>query len=80
MGQGTTDFQFLADGQCLKTTNDLQLADTAGRSALNGNQVDDIAIVGLGVGTDEFSQFLLGVANFPTIEIGGLLVVVVQDL
>ena len=78
--QSSSDFQLLTNGKRFLATYNLKFADASGSTSLDRNQIKNIAIIGFGVLANQFSQFFLGITNLPTIEIGGFLVVVVQNL
>ena len=79
-GQCTSDFQFFADGECQLLAHYLQFDDSARLASFDGTQCDDSAEVHAHFGAYQLRQFSLGVFNFPSVEVGGFLVVVVEYL
>ena len=78
LAEGATDLEFLADGERLLRAHDLQLPDAAALAPLQGDEVQDLTEVLLQLAADEFGELLLGVFHRPTVEVGRLLVVVVE--
>ena len=80
LAEGATDFEFLADGEGLLRTYNLEFPDTAALTTLQRNEVDDFAKIILQLAIDELGELLAGVGDFPTVEIDGFLIVIVEHL
>ena len=80
LAERTTNLQFLADGEGLLRTHNLQLPDAPALASLQGNEVGDDAEVVLQLGIDEVGNLLRSVLHGPAVEIVGLQVIVVEHL
>ena len=80
IAQSAAYFQFLTDGERLLGANNLQSADASAASSFYGDKVDDAAKVNLQAFSHEVLQLLLRIGDMPTVEVGSLLVVVVEHL
>ena len=80
IAQSAAYFQFLTDGERLLGANNLQSADASAASSFYGDKVDDAAKVNLQAFSHEVLQLLLRIGDVPTVEVGSLLVVIVEHL
>ena len=80
LAERAANLQFLADGERLLGAHNLQLPDAAALATLQGDEVSNGAQVVLQLLVDECRQLLGGVFHPPAVELGGLLVVVVEHL
>ena len=81
VAEGAADLQLLADGEGTAAAHNLQLDDALSRAALDGDEVEDVAqVVHLQVGADVALCLGLCERHRPAVEIGGLLIVVVEHL
>ena len=80
LAEGTADLELLADGERLLRANDLQTPDAAALATVEGDDILDLAEVDVQLAGDELGEGLTGVGHRPTVEVGGLLVVVVEHL
>ena len=80
LAESATDFEFLADGEGLLRTYNLEFPDTATLATLQRNKVDNVAKVVLQLAIDELGELLAGVGHFPTVEIDGFLIVIIEHL
>ena len=74
------DFQLFPDSQRLLRTYDFQFPKASGGAAGHGNKVDYLPVVYAGAFQYEGGEFVLSIFYFPTVEIGGFLVVIVENL
>ena len=72
--------EFLANSKGALGTHDAQFPDAAALAALQRFEVGDVAKVHLQLTADQLRQFLLRVLHRPAVEVGRLLVVVVEHL
>ena len=77
VAQGSAYLQFLADGESLLGTDNLQFADASARTTFHSLHVENVAEVHLQSFFEQLLQFLLSQRYLPAVEIGSLLVVVV---
>ena len=80
IAERTSDFEFLTDGEGLLGTDNLEFADSSTLTTLHGLQVEDGTKVHLQFVSDKLLEFLLSERYLPAIEIGSLLVIVIQYL
>ena len=80
MSPSSTDLEFLADGKGLLAAHDLQLPDAAALAAGYRDEVDDLAEVILQLAVHELREFGLRIFHLPAIEVGCLLIKVVEHL
>ena len=81
VAEGAADLQLLADGEGAFATHNLQLDNALSRSALYGDEVEDVAqVVHLQVGADVALCLGLRERHSPAVEVGGLLIIVVEHL
>ena len=80
IAQSAAYFQLLTDGERVLGAHNLQSADASAASSLYRNEVDDVAKVNLQAFGYESLQLLLRIGDVPTVEVGRLLVVVVEHL
>ena len=80
VAQGTANLQFLSNRKSLLSADDLELAYTTTLATFHCFHVEDGSEVHLQFLLEELLDFLLAVGYLPAIEVGGLLVVVVEYL
>ena len=78
--QGSANLEFLADGEGLLGSHNLELPDATTLASLQGDEVGNGTEIGIELGVDERGKFVGGVIDRPAIEVVGFLVVVVQHL
>ena len=78
--EGAPYLQFLTDNQRLFRTYDFQLADASRFSPLYGDEVEYLSVIAFGFSADKFGYLGLGITYFPAVEIGGFIIVVIQNL
>ena len=78
IAQRAAYLQFLSDGECALRAHNLQSADASAAATLHWNEVENVAELHLQTLCDEALQLLLRVCDVPAIEVGRLLVVVVE--
>ena len=72
--------QFLSDDECLAGTLDAEFADASASATLQRFERHNLTEILLLLCADELGQFLLAVFHLPAVEIGGLLIIVVEHL
>ena len=80
LAQGSANLEFLADGEGLLGSHNLELPDATTLASLQGDEVGNGTEIGIELGVDERGKFVGGVIDRPAIEVVGFLVVVVQHL
>ena len=80
LAQPFADLQFLTNHHRALATHNLHLVQTSRWSTLDRYEVEYLAEIDTRALADDVAEFLLGVFNGPTIEVLGLLVVVVENL
>ena len=80
VAERTSDFEFLTDCEGFLGTDNLEFADSSTLTTLHGLQVEYGTKVHLQFVSDKLLEFLLSERYLPAIEIGSLLVIVIQYL
>ena len=78
IAQRTAYLQFLTDSEGALRSHNLQAADASAAATLHRNEVENVAELHLQTLCDEALQLVLRVCDVPAIEVGRLLVVVVE--
>lgn len=80
LGEGGANGEFLADNEAAVGTADEETADAAAAATAEGTQLADLPEVAVELAAEQVLESGLGVDSGPTVEIGGLEVVVVEHL
>ena len=78
--QRTTDLEFLTDRESFLRSHNLQLPDTTTLSTLKRNEIGNGSEVIFQFAVDQLRELLLGVLHRPSVEIGRLLIEIIQHL
>ena len=80
LAEGTADLEFLADGEGLFRADNLQFPDTSAFASLERDKILYLSKIFLQLAADKFRELCLGVFYSPAIEVGRLLIEVVEHL
>ena len=80
LAEGATNLEFLADGECLLRTHNLQFPDASALASLQGDELGNGAEIVLYLLADEIGNLIRSVFYRPAIEVVSLLIVVVEHL
>ena len=80
LAEGTTYLEFLTNGKGLLRAYNLKTADATALAHFEWDEVGNRAKVDIQLLADELGELLLCVVDSPTVEVGRLLIVVVEHL
>ena len=80
LAEGATDLEFLTDGEGALRAHNLEFPDAPALASLQRDEVLDVAEIDVELAADELGELLLRVFHRPTVEVGRLLIEIVEHL